>query len=106
MSDDPKPIDDLFDTPPELEAKFVRTGELDDTPLSRRIDRLSEDVRTGFELLNERLMPMLERLEAKLDDVEIRLTRVEKNALAADRRLTAIEQSLGIAQRKQAKRKK
>lgn len=93
----------------DLDDKFkpVQSEDVSDLKLlPGQFRQFAADVRLSFELLNERLMPMLNRLEHALDDLNVRVTRIEKDALAADRRLNAIEQQLSVAKRKQQARKR
>ena len=81
MSDDFKPADafDVSDENPQV--------------LSRSVRNLQTEMRTGFELLNQRLLPLLERLESKLDDLTVRVNRVERDLVDQDKRLSALERA-------------
>ena len=98
----------------DIDDKFrpVQAADVTDIAgLPRRVDLLAAEVRTGFELLNERLMPMLNRLESALDDLADRVRRVEREQVhaAKDRkdlsaRLDALE--LSNTKRQRARKRK
>lgn len=97
MNDDS--IDDKF--------RPVQAADVTDLALlPRRFDALASEVRLGFEMFGNKILPALDRIRDAIEDLAVRVTRLEKDWLAADKRLTAIEQEIGASRRKQAKRKK
>lgn len=79
MSDDYKPV--------------TREDVTDLALLPKRFDMFATEVRQSFELLNERLIPMLTRIEERLDDLGVRMSRIEREQHDHAARITALEQA-------------
>jgi hypothetical protein len=72
--------------------------------VARRLDQLTTEVRTGFEGINNQLLPAINRINDALADIAVRLNRLEKDRDDHAMRLVALEQS--AKQRLKAARKK
>ena len=79
MSDDYKPV--------------TREDVTDLALLPKRFDLFAAEVRQSFELLTERLIPALTRIEEKLEDFGVRLSRLERAHTDHAARITALEQA-------------
>jgi hypothetical protein len=86
-------IDDKF--------KPVQSGELDDLHLlPGEFRAFRSEMRTAIELLTTQLIPAINRINDKLDDVGVRLNRLERDRDDLKNRVAALEQ-----RSKQRKRK-
>lgn len=90
MSDDYKPV--------------TREDVTDLALLPKRFDLFAHEVRQSFELLTERLIPALTRIEEKLEDFGVRIARLERGQVDTTARITALEQA--AKRRLKATRKK
>lgn len=91
--DDFKPADafDVSDENPAMLANHMRA--------------LQGEMRSGFELLNERLIPMITRIEEKLDDLGVRLTRVEKTQVEQAREQKRLSERIDALEAKRPKQR-
>ena len=90
MSDEYKPV--------------TREDVTDLALLPKRFDLFATEVRQSFELLTERLIPALTRIEEKLEDFGVRLARLERGHTDHAARIAALEQA--AKRRLKATRKK
>jgi hypothetical protein len=96
-------IDDKFDTPPELQARLVSTGDIPDASLlAEHMRHLQREMHDGFESISRQLLPAINRIQDALEDIGVRLNRLEHDRDNDRKRLAAIEQEL----EKRAKRTK
>jgi hypothetical protein len=79
VSDDYKPV--------------TREDVTDLALLPKRFDLFAHEVRQSFELLTERLIPALTRIEEKLEDFGVRIARLERGQVDNTARITALEQA-------------
>ena len=90
MSDKPPSwVDDQFSPVREDEVR-------DENPsvLVRRLDRLTLEVHNGFDSMSRQLMPAINRIQDALEDIAVRLARLERDRDDHRNRLVAIEQKL------------
>lgn len=59
--------------------------------LPGRFEAFAVEVRLSFEMLSEKLLPVLDRLGRTLDDLTKRVDAIEKRQDATDHRLAALE---------------
>lgn len=86
MSAKPSLVDDKFEP--------VKTEELDDLHLlPGEFRSFRAEMRTAIELLTQQLLPAINRINDKLDDVGVRLNRLERDHMDLDNRITKLEQS-------------
>lgn len=71
--------------------------------LPRRFDMFAAEVRTSFELLTERLVPFMTRIDAAIDDLAVRLDNLERGQVDVRQRIEALERN--AAKRRKAPRK-
>lgn len=83
--------------PPRLaDDRFpaVRTGEMDDLALlPRRFDQFAEHVRTSFDLLGEKILGGMSRIDEALRDMSHRIGRLERGQRDLDRRVAELEKA-------------
>lgn len=72
--------------------------------LPRRFEQFAAEVRTSFELLGEKILPKLERIEVAITDLAQRMGALERAQLALDARVTALEARAHKKPRKKARR--
>lgn len=102
-----KAVDDLFDTPPELRERLVSTGDLDDlTALPGQVRALAAEVRTGFEMLGNKVLPQLERIHDAIEDIAVRVTRVEKDLASEVRERKRLAERVEALEMSRTKRKR
>jgi hypothetical protein len=77
-------------------------GDLDLLPGEFRMFR--SEVRTSLEILTEKLVLILDRIEPQLDDLKVRVARIERDRVADSQRIAALEQQ-NVKRRKAARRK-
>jgi hypothetical protein len=67
----------------------------DDNPkfLANRLDRFMGEMRDRFDLLEKKLEPLFTRTHNALDDIGVRLNRLEKDRDSHSQRITALEQA-------------
>lgn len=89
--DEFKPLDayDVSDENPAMIANHMRA--------------LQREVRAGFEMVTQKLLTAIERLNNRYDITDDRVTALERRATDAERRLDAIEK---LKRRKTARKRK
>ena len=72
-----------------------RPGDLADPELvSGRLDTLAREVRDGFAMMSEKILPAITRVESKIDDAILRIGDLERHQRETDTRLSALEARL------------
>jgi hypothetical protein len=75
------------------DPQFVGAGDLDDWKiLPRRFEAFMVEVRTSFDVLGNKILPSLERIEHAIGDLADRVTRLEAARHRAEDRLAVLEQ--------------
>ncbi len=65
--------------------------------LPRRFELFAEEVRTSFDLLGNKILPTLERIEMRLEDIVLRVDQLERSHLVMKDRIAALERRPPIA---------
>jgi hypothetical protein len=74
------------------EFRPVRPDEVSDLALlPKRFDAFAAEVRSSFELLGNKILPALERLEEAMAELGQRVTRLEASQTSTEHRLAALE---------------
>lgn len=66
----------------------------DEVLLPRRFDAFAVEMRDAFEMLGDKILPFMERIETKLVDAIERIGKLERHAHRTDDRLDALEKKL------------
>jgi hypothetical protein len=81
----------------DIDDKFrpVQSHELSDLALlPGQFRQFAAEVRMSFELLTERIMPALDRLNTAIDDLRVRVSRVERERDEDRKALAEIQREL------------
>ena len=71
--------------------------------LPKRFDMFASEVRSSFELLGNRILPQLTKIESMLVDLGSRVSTIEAHQLRSDSRIDAIEAQLRALRRRPRK---
>lgn len=78
--------------PDQKKFEPARVGELDDLALlPGEFRAFRAEIRSAFELLTNRIMPALERIEQRQDHQDHRITAVERAQRDTQQRIEALE---------------
>lgn len=89
--------------PPDDEFKPVTAFDVsDENPamIANHMRALQREVRAGFEMVTQKLLTAIERLNNRYDITDDRVTALERRATDAERRLEALEKKRRTAARK------
>lgn len=77
------------------EFKPTDRGDVDDLALlPRRFELFASEVRQSFEMLGDKILPALTRIEEAVIDLGERVSRLERDAVEVNRRIAALEQKV------------
>ena len=91
----------------DTDSKFdpSRAGSLDDlTLLPGQFRSFASEVRSSFELLGNRIIPALVRIESTMVDLATRISDIEKQQIKTAQRLDDLEARMVAPRRRAAKR--
>jgi hypothetical protein len=82
---------------------IIASMDLETLPGEFRMFRA--EMRTQMELLLQKLIQIVDRIEPEIDDLKVRTTRLERERIEDARRITALEQA-DLTRRKAARKRK
>ena len=91
----------------DVDGKFppYRPGELDDiAQLPGQFRSFAAEVRSSFELLGNRIIPALVRIESTMVDLATRISDIEKQQIKTAQRLDDLEARMLVSRKRTAKR--